>query len=150
MRIGVDVHGVITDDPEGFERWLTEQSQVNEVFIVSGPPERDVEIKLQNLGIFRGEHYREIISVIDFLRDSGEKVWEDPPGSGQWWAGDKVWWEAKAKIAYKQDLDILIDDHEKYNNNMPMRTMFILYDGGQMSVKAYGLSGMTLKEREDS
>ena len=148
MRIGVDVHGVITHDPEGFKKFLEAQMAGNLIYIVSGPPAEDVTRELESYGIHEGEHYYKVLSVIDYLKETGQKVWEDPPGSGHWWAGEEVWWGAKSMIARKYVLDIIIDDQERYSQGMPDFTIFVLYEEGKMHAHAFGIGPMTLKENK--
>ena len=146
MKIGVDVHGVITHNPGGFKRFLSNQMAKHEVFIVSGPPEEDVKEELDALGIYEGHHYDQILSVIDYLRYAGHKTWEDPVGSGHWWADSKVWWATKSQIARDYQIDVLIDDHDRYSQGMPDFTIFVLYEEGKMYAHAFGIGPMTLKE----
>lgn len=126
MKIAFDVHGVIADRPDLFKPLLKLFKSNNiEVIILSGPP-KDVIIKeLAELG-YTDEHYDETLSVADYLKTTGCKMWIDDKNT--WWADDESWWSAKGKICEMYDIDVLFDDSEQYKIGMPAETLFVLFE----------------------
>jgi hypothetical protein len=112
MIIGLDVHGVITDNPDffrDFALWLREAGA--KILIISGPPAEEVLEELAELGFFPEIHFDEVFSIVDYLKSSGCKMWQ---ADGTWWADDKDWWSSKGQICEEQGVFMHIDDSEKY------------------------------------
>jgi predicted peroxiredoxin len=129
MKIGIDLHGVIDSNPKLFKMVLFGLSMSGKVkiYIVSGPPKADIISELENLGIEQDLHYDEVYSVVDFLKESGVKMWQDE--RSRWWTNEEDWCASKSKICDKLHLDIMLDDKEMYRagfNNIP--TKFVLYE----------------------
>ena len=96
-----------------------------EVCVVSGPPEDKVEIELEKSG-FEPWDFTDIYSVVDFLSERGvEFDMTDPENP---FCDDNMWWDSKARICRDYDIDLLIDDSEKY------RPAFDLIDAGFIHV----------------
>jgi len=115
MKIGIDFHGVIDKYTEEFINLFNAIKLLDlpiEIWIVSGPPEKEVEMKLNRLGIFRGREYEGILSVVDYLKDNHVKMWLDDRNT--WWASDFDWWSSKANLCRDNYIDLMIDDNEKY------------------------------------
>jgi len=116
MRMGFDLHKTIDSKPEFFKYWLEFCVQKNhKVFIISGPPKEEINTELRRLGFECDLHYHEIISVVDFLKSTGCKMWQDD--LGDWWAEECDWWASKAKICEVQKIDTLVDDKEEYQEH---------------------------------
>lgn len=127
MKIGIDLHGVIDSDPGFFKDILGFMSTNGvEVYIVSGPPVADIIVELEKLGIEKETHYKNVYSVVDFLKESGVKMWQDD--RDRWWTNDNDWWDSKAKICDKHSLESMLDDKEMYEPAFKdIETEFILY-----------------------
>jgi hypothetical protein len=127
MKIGIDLHGVIDSDPDLFKSLFTLMSLQNrEVYIVSGPPRADIIAELDKLGFEEKSHYTDVYSVVDFLKESGVKMWQDK--NRRWWCNDKDWCESKAKICDKLSLEYMLDDKEMYRKAFDdIETKFVLY-----------------------
>jgi len=124
MIIGIDLHGVIDSDIKNFKSLL--EIFWNRVYIISGPPKADIEEELNKHGLYQGLHFSKIFSVVDFLKEKGTKMWTDEKDT--WWASDEDWWSSKAEICEKYDVDIMIDDKEKYRQYFKdKKTKFLLY-----------------------
>jgi len=129
MIIGIDLHGVIDDDPDrfkdiciGFTCWECC------VYIISGPPEDEIEKELKKHKIYRDKHFGAILSVVDHLKEKGAKMWQDD--RDRWWASDEEWWRSKAELCEKHNVDILIDDKEEWGEHFKnIKTKFLLYGG---------------------
>jgi hypothetical protein len=120
MRIAFDVHGVIDKYPKIIYPLIRfSQKMGNKICIVSGPElsiiKEDLEkIKFFDKGLELDNWTLRIYSVVDFLKKTGVKTWEDDKGDV--WADDQSWWDSKAKICQKWEIDYMIDDSEKYRS----------------------------------
>jgi hypothetical protein len=137
LTYGIDVHGTLAaKDVDGSQlqsslfpllrplmaAWC---SQGERVFIVSGPPADVIAREVRDLGLKQGIHYHAIISVVDFLRDRDVEMYEKPPGSNHWWCNEGMWWGAKAWISRIYKIDVLIDDLEQYERDLPEGASFV-------------------------
>jgi hypothetical protein len=135
MIIGVDLHGVIDSDPEWFKEMLGQlmfdiggYGSTFDVYIISGPPKKDIRAELEKISIHHGLHYDEICSVVDHLKEKGAKMWQDD--RDRWWASNEEWWKAKAEICEIEDVDIMIDDKKEWMPHFKnIKTKFLLYRG---------------------
>jgi len=137
MIIGIDLHGVIDDDPKWFQsrlarlEWLMigfGEYKPIDIYIISGPPKEDIRKELEKHKICRGLHFDEIFSVVDHLKEKGVEMWQDE--RGRWWSHDEEWWKAKAEICEKHGVDMMLDDKKEwapYFKNI--KTKFLLYGG---------------------
>jgi len=125
MRVAFDVHGTLDSDPtiRSFLD-LLDVCPEYEVFIISGPPAKQVEVELLQLDIIIDES--KIISVVDFLKDKGVPMWKE---EGNWWCDEEIWWESKGLICREYHIDIIFDDKIRYKRNMPEFTKFALWIG---------------------
>lgn len=128
IKLGIDVHGVMDDDPDSIKRAL--EACINtgfyEVHVISGPPAGQVQAELETLSYQEGVHYQKLHTIVDFLKESDAEMWLDDKKT--WWASDEDWWSAKAKICEKYGIDIMIDNtthYEPYFKNT--KTKFWLY-----------------------
>lgn len=130
MKIGIDLHGVIDNDPMLFKKLLTILClQDREVYIVSGPPKEEILAELNALGFEEELHYKEIHSIVDFLKESGVEMWQDE--RGRWWSNNEDWLSSKAKICDGLSLEYMLDDKEMYRPAFDnIKTKFILYYRG--------------------
>jgi hypothetical protein len=126
MKIGLDIHGVLSD-------WETMTPIVHELraeghdlYVVSGAPKRELEKEIVELG-YQVEWFKGVYSIIDWLLDNNApgKIWHNEKG---WWYDDDVrWWKTKAEIAEFYEIDILLDDQEKYKQGYLKPGTFTLY-----------------------
>jgi len=112
-RYGFDLHGVI-DKEVGFYLWYFETliEEGKEVWVVSGPPTREIEAELFKLGFLPGQHYTKVESVVDFLTRKRVKMWQDEKNT--WWASEEDWWSSKAKICEENEIEVMFDNSGKY------------------------------------
>jgi hypothetical protein len=121
-KIGFDIHGVISTDPELF-RELSKafKSQGYEIHIITGPrleiPYKtktgnynSVKEELDDYGII----YDELFSVLDYNISLGVDAWEDENG---WWTSDESWNKTKGEYAKRENLDLHIDDTKIYGEH---------------------------------
>jgi len=139
LTYGIDIHGTLADkQPDGSQEpstlfpllkplmkaWV-EQGEM--VYILSGPTREVIKAELEALGLERGVHYNEVISVVDYLRFVAEVSMEER-SPGHWWTlpGDEhLWDEAKGKLAELHNIDIVVDDQIEYEAGMPGYTSFV-------------------------
>jgi len=126
-KIGVDLHGVIDDDITFFKGLLEIFYFASiEIYVISGPPVKDIEQELEEYGFKKGLHYQHVASVVDHLKNKGVQMWIGQEGT--WWASDDEWWSAKAEICDNKNIDLMIDDSEEYEKAFKkIRTKFLLY-----------------------
>jgi len=112
MKIGIDIHGVITESPEFFSlisKLLVKSG--NEVFIITGASiTKKILDKLKKYDI----HYTTLLSITDYLISKGNKVKfenEENP-----WFNDEVWNKTKSILCKKHNIDFHIDDSEVYGD----------------------------------
>ena len=112
MRIGFDLHGVLDKYPTKFKAIIKLLEKTDMQFVVvSGPPREKVEEELTKLGYDWSEFF-DIYSVVDFLYNDGVEFDESDPDN--LWCDDNIWWDSKARICQKYDIDFLVDDSLKY------------------------------------
>jgi len=127
LRLGIDLHGVIDSDIDKFKNFLCASKNIGiEIWIISGPDKEYIHRELKEYFIINGLHYDEILSVVDYLKSKGVKMWTDE--KGRWWASDEDWWSCKAEICMMHFVDIMIDDSERFGRYFEnISTKFVLY-----------------------
>lgn len=118
-KIAFDVHGVIDKYPEIIYPMIKLLQKIgNQICIVSGPYIYLIKEDLERIKFFDSglniNRFIPIYSVVDFLIDSGVKIWEDE--NGNTWTDEQNWWNSKAKICKINKIDFIIDDSEKYRS----------------------------------
>lgn len=111
MKIGIDVHGVISAQPKFWSR-LTKVLINNgcEIHILTGHPVNHALLqKLRRWNI----HYTHLFSIVDEHRKRGTKMWQDK--RGHWFMAPKDWNRTKAEYCREQKLDLHIDDSTVYS-----------------------------------
>jgi len=99
-----------------------------EIYVISGPPKIDVLKELNQLRIYQGVHYTDVYTIVDFLKEKDVEMWLDYKNT--WWASDENWWGAKAKICEKLNIDLMIDNTNKYKPYFDKKNIkFIIYTG---------------------
>ena len=118
MKIAFDVHGVIDTYPDIIYPMIKLLLKIgNEICIVSGPSKDLIHKDLQKLKFNDGiKNYKHLViySVVDYLKIDGVKTWTDDKGDV--WTDDQNWWNSKARICKTFDIDLIIDDSEKYRS----------------------------------
>jgi len=110
MKIGIDIHGVITANPKFFSAFTQMLVSLgHEVHIMTGPRFKKVEPILKKHKIV----YTHFFSIVEEEERKGitEIVWTK---EGDPYMDMNVWDRAKAKYAKKHKIDLHIDDSTKY------------------------------------
>jgi len=125
MKIAFDIHGTLDSSQviRSFVKLLNNCPDY-QIFVISGPPYKQIEKELIHLDIILEKN--QILSVVDFLRDKGVKMWEDKNG---WWCDEEIWWDSKGLICEEYHIDMIFDDKIRYKKNMPNHTDFVLWIG---------------------
>ncbi len=112
MKIGLDLHGIISTYPEFF----SELSRLfvnagHEVHILTGSHivDQKIEAQLKEFGIY----YTHLFSIADYHRENKtEGMWYD--GKGDPWVSDEDWDKTKADYCKRNDIMFCIDDTARY------------------------------------
>ena len=112
-KIGIDLHGVISDMPEFFS-FLT-NSLINsgaEIHIITGGLTESDKKLLNDYQI----KYTHFFSIIDYHREKGTPTNGKHPKYGFDMIDDVEWDKTKAEYCKSHDIDLHIDDTLIYNN----------------------------------
>lgn len=109
FKIGLDLHGVIDENPEFFSAFTKALSICSiEVHILTGPSAKDVEKQLSDYDIW----YSKLFSIRDHHEVAGTAMTYDENGDP--WMSDYDWDKTKAEYCAKEGIDLHIDDSDKY------------------------------------
>ena len=127
MNVSLDLHGVITADPIGFEEYAKELIEYgHKVYILTGASYIDAISELTGLK-FNLNYVTEIISVTDHLLEK-DVPWEYDQYNRPSFH-ESVWWGCKGSIARKKNIDLHIDDSSDFKKYFT--TPFLLYIGSK-------------------
>lgn len=108
IKIGLDFHGVITDNPEFFSAFTAESLRRGyEIHIITGGPAEVVRNLLDDLQI----SYTTIFAILDFYEHLGKVKYF---ANGEFKVEEALWNSAKAKYCEENGIDFHIDDSETY------------------------------------
>lgn len=124
MKIGIDIHGVIDHNPKFFSR-LTKllKKKKCEIHVITGA--RSPEKKVLEKYNIKYDHF---FSILDYHTEIGTDIHVDE--KGEEWILDEKWDRTKADYCKDQNIDIHIDDTQKYGNYF--ETGFIYYKEGKI------------------
>ena len=125
LNVAFDIHGALDNDPNKvlYEILYSMWKRGNDIFIISGPPYKQIEEELIELEI--EDYLLKIISVVDHLKSKGVPMWQDE--NKNWWCDPEPWWASKGMICSEYKIDLIFDDKIEYKHFMPERTKFILW-----------------------
>lgn len=108
FKIGLDFHGVITDNPEYF-RLFTELARDKgwEIHIITGGPHDVITKFLEAWHIT----YDKLFTILDYYDAQGKVTFLD---DGSFHMDDKLWDSAKAEYCRQHQIDFHIDDSRIY------------------------------------
>lgn len=120
LKIGIDYHGVITDNPSFFRDFNALALQKGcLIYVLSGGRKSEIETYLKKHNI----PYSEIFSILDFY-DTQNQVSYLPDGSFK--IDDALWNKAKADFCLQNGIAFHIDDSSLYGETF--QTPFCLYN----------------------
>lgn len=121
IRIGLDFHGVITDNPSYFKNFAAEALKRGmEIYIISGGPKATIAEYLKKWQI----PYTTIFAILDYYDAKGCVKFFD---NGEFKVDDELWNSAKAAYCEAHNIDLHIDDSLSYSEGFS--TPFCYYDG---------------------
>ena len=120
LRIGIDFHGVISENPTYFRDFsAVAYERGHTIYVISGGP-YSVEKSFLD---FWGIKYTEIFSMLDYFARRGQVEYF---ANGNFKVPDCLWDEIKGKFCRDNEIDIHIDDTLQYGKNFS--TPFCWYD----------------------
>ena len=141
MIVGFDFHGVAEKHPNVFKPFMELLRAVGaEVWIISGPSMQQLLMEATKAGYFAGVHFDNLVSVVDYLKNTGVEMWQNDRGS--WEADDENWWSSKARLCKMHSVDILVDDSEQYYEyfeKLEVGTRFILLKDCNFKFMLWGI-----------
>lgn len=120
IKIGLDFHGVITDNPEYFHRF-TELAEKKdwEIYVITGGPYAVIVKFLKTWGI----KYHKLFTILDFYDAQGKVTFFE---NGNFHIDDDLWDKAKGVFCSENKIDFHIDDSRIYGKYYT--TPYCLYD----------------------
>ena len=146
MKIGIDYHGVITENPifwcEFIEMLKQSNYVCNEIHVMTGSRKENWKSEIENLpdyprrvlGNFLDHSGPErkqcfFFSISDYLVDNHPEEVDDSDIDNPRIVDVSLWNSAKSEYARNKHLDLVIDDKEEYGKYFT--TPFLLYKGGK-------------------
>jgi len=122
MKLGLDIHGVITANPAFFAKFSNLAVEKNyDVHIITGAMLTDKKIaELKRCGIV----WTHLFSIADYHKKLGTPMTFSDPDNP--WIEHNLWNKAKAKYCEDQNISFHIDDTLSYGEHF--KTPFALYD----------------------
>lgn len=113
VKIGIDLHGVISDMPEFFSFFTKSMIKCGaEIHIITGGVTEDDKELLSNYNI----QYTHFFSIVDYHREIGTPTSGKHPKYGFDMIGDEEWDKTKANYCRENNISLHIDDTLIYNN----------------------------------
>jgi len=136
FRLGLDIHGVIDDDPVFFAMISKKiVSMGGCVHIITGTPLGE------NLYDLLKKHditYTNVFSIVSHHKIAGTKMWQDEKGT--WWMDPETWDRTKADYCRMWGINLHIDDSDTYGRYFDESTVYIKYPEMQ-TFKEYAKQG---------
>lgn len=113
QKVGLDLHGVISDMPEFFSFFTDALIKAGaEIHIITGGVTEDDKKLLNDYNI----KYTHFFSIIDYHREMGTPTSGKHPKYGFDMISDEEWDKTKAEYCRVNEIDLHIDDTLIYNN----------------------------------
>lgn len=117
-KIGLDLHGVISDHPEYFKSLMRAlRSQSWEVHIITGGSKEKAEQELAKLDIVIAYEYTHLFSVLDYHLEKGTRIvgWHPVLQNPEF--PDTEWDRTKADYCRENEIGLHLDDSLIYENH---------------------------------
>lgn len=116
MKLGLDLHGVISD-LSGVMKFLGESVVKNqgEVHVITGSFKKKALEELEELGFEKDKHYTHLFCIGDYLYESGARIKSINRKFGNIEFNDNEWDRVKGDYCRKNHIDLHIDDSLIYN-----------------------------------
>ena len=129
IRLGLDVHGVITDDPDFFSNLaLLMLEKGHEVYIVTGQENNELlQDTLRGCNIVK-QLYKEILSITTYQKALGTPISYLDGRKSQPIMDPEIWNPTKAALCASAGIHIMVDDSEIYGKYfLDVKTQYIRY-----------------------
>lgn len=113
MKIALDVHGVISKDPQFFRSLAQAVIHAEgQVHILTGKHlANGILEELEKYDFHAGVHYTHLFSISDYHQEIGTPMWGDVKNP---FMDDAVWSKTKAEYCQRNQIDLCLDDTERY------------------------------------
>jgi hypothetical protein len=128
QRLGIDFFGTLNVGEPILKKFMESlmASEV-EVVIISGATQEILAPYLAKEGIEKGKHFKEIISIPDFLTSKNYKIEIRP--NRTYFTHDDVWWRSKGLICSEHRITTHIDSDLRYKEGFDVcATRFMVND----------------------
>lgn len=113
MKIGLDIHGVIDENPSFFKAICAALvKDGHEVHIITGPSLNNVRKELSSLGFDINIHFTHLFSIVDYHIVIGTKITYDEKGNA--WMDKYLWDRTKGDYCLEHKIDMHLDDSDAY------------------------------------
>lgn len=120
LKIGLDFHGVITDNPAYFKELANLAiAKGYEIHVISGGPQLTIIEFLNKWEI----KYTAVFAIVDFYDAQGQVSFFE---NGEFKVRDSLWNRAKAEYCERNKIDLHIDDTARYSQGF--KTPFCFYN----------------------
>lgn len=117
MKIGLDLHGVLTDSPDFFSQLAFTLTQANwEVHIITGGSIEKAEQELARLGFHKEVHYTHLFSVLNHHIQKGTRITGWHPILLNPEFPDSEWDRTKADYCRENNIGLHLDDSLIYES----------------------------------
>jgi hypothetical protein len=130
MKIGLDLHGVISADPKFFSelsRLFVQNG--HEVHILTGSHSKEIIEELVECKI----HYTHLFSIADYHKSIGTEIRYDEKGEP--WIDGELWNKSKGEYSERMGLDFHIDDSRSYGNHFTTPYSQLIVKGYDRKIK---------------
>lgn len=112
--LSIDFYGTLDKDPELWQDFMSlmRLRGIN-IYVISGPPIKDIEIELERLGFTYEVHYDGVYSIVSDLLGCGTHCWLDED-HGSWYSDEGLWWHRKSVICDRLSISIHIDSDHRF------------------------------------
>jgi len=121
MKIGLDVHNVITLYPDIFsllsKKWTNDG---HEIHIVTGQSWDEVKEEVDKAGVKYDHHF----SIVDYHKNIGTEMKQDE--NGRWWMDSGIWVRSKGEYIRREGINLHFDDSLEYAKYVPEDTTYVI------------------------
>lgn len=123
MKLGLDFHGVLDDEPEVFIKMARAvMKDMGEVHIITGHTNINKEMENRLMDLCNGDYFwSHIVSINDYLLKDGNSFFIDEHVRPCF--DEEKWNRFKGDYCLENDIDLMIDDTLVYRNYF--KTLFL-------------------------
>lgn len=130
MKIGIDIHGVITKHPKTFSSFCKLLlGKGHEVHIITG---QELSSQLINFLDIHNIKYTSLFSITSYHKEIETPMVYKGGDVGQPLIDEELWNKTKAAYCEKHQLDLHIDDSPVYGRYFTGKTIYLYYSDSVM------------------